>query len=59
MECREGPYEIVLSSLCLENPSQNVPELQRTHERKKTVSLVKGNGYFLLLLSIRENSEVK
>ena len=56
VEGREGPYEIVLSSLCLENPSLNVPEYREL--MKKMVSLVKENGYFLLLSAIRENSEV-
>ena len=55
-EGREGPYEIVLSSLCLENPSLNVPEYREL--MKKMVSLVKENGYFLLLSAIRENSDV-
>ena len=55
-EGHEGHYDIVFSSLCLENPCQNLVEYREC--MKKLVSLVKENGYFIISTAIRENSEV-
>ena len=52
----EGPYDIALSSLCLEAACKNMA--QYNEAMKKLVSLVKPGGYVLIFSTIRENADV-
>ncbi len=52
----EGPYDIVLSSLCMENACKSIEDYRAA--MKKLVSLVNKEGYLFLFSTIRENSEV-
>lgn len=52
----EGPYDIVFSSLCLENATKSVQEFKKA--MKKLVAMVKQEGYFILFCAIREKAEI-
>ncbi len=52
----EGPYHILFSSLCIESACKNSEEY--TDAIKKLVSLIETDGYFLLMSTIREKSDI-
>ena len=53
---QEGPYDIVLSSLCFETACKSMA--QYNEAMKNLASLVKPNGYVLIFSTIRENADV-